>query len=111
MSGSDEPGIGPMKLLLLGVGGCAAVDLVSILKKQRQAVASVRIRVEGQRARDMPRPFVAVHTTFVVTGKGLDRAKVERAVELSLEKYCGVHGTLAAGVKHLTWGAETRELE
>jgi putative redox protein len=110
-----------------------AVDLVSILKKQRQNVDSVRIKVEGQRAPDMPRPFEKLHATFVVAGNGLDpvkvrhlmdcasfegvltnrvcivNIKVERAVQLSVEKYCGVHATLEHGVGSITWGSEVVE--
>ncbi|KAJ3416055.1 hypothetical protein HDV05_003414 [Chytridiales sp. JEL 0842] len=88
-----------------------AVDLVSILKKQRQEVESVRIKIEGQRAKEMPRPFENMHTTFVVTGKGLDSVKVDRAVQLSIEKYCGVHATLEHGVGKITWGVEVMEVD
>ncbi|KAJ3204524.1 hypothetical protein HDU67_009452 [Dinochytrium kinnereticum] len=105
MSGSDEPGIGPMKMLLMAVGGCAAVDLVSILKKQRQAVEGVHIRVEGQRTTEHPRPFDKIHATFEVSGSKLDAGKVQRAVELAIEKYCGVHASLSHGVP-ITWGSD-----
>ncbi|KAI8851197.1 OsmC/Ohr family [Chytridium lagenaria] len=101
-------GIGPMKMLLMAVGGCAAVDLVSILKKQRQAVEGVQIKVEGQRTTDHPRPFDKIHATFEVSGSNLDPVKVQRAVDLSIEKYCGVHASLTHGVP-VTWGSEVVE--
>ncbi|KAJ1548864.1 hypothetical protein HK405_013730 [Cladochytrium tenue] len=111
MSGSDEPGTGPMKLLLMGLGACAAIDVVSILRKQRQPFQSVRVNVDGQRpaAGDTAhpaRPYSAIHATFLVAGEGLDQAKVDRAVGLSIEKYCGVHATLLEGVPSMTWTAE-----
>ncbi|KAJ3324040.1 hypothetical protein HDU76_013498 [Blyttiomyces sp. JEL0837] len=106
MSGSDEPGIGPMKMLLMAVGGCASVDLITILKKQRQKISTVSFRIEGQRSTELSRPFESIHMTAIVKGENLDMKKVEKAVELSIEKYCGVHGTLHDGVKNMTWGVE-----
>ncbi|KAJ1556426.1 hypothetical protein HK405_008263 [Cladochytrium tenue] len=111
MSGSDEPGAGPMKVLLMGLGGCASIEVVSILRKQRQPFESVRVRIDGQRpaAGDTAhpaRPYSAIHATFLVAGEGLDQAKVDRAVGLSIEKYCSVHATLLEGVPSMTWTAE-----
>lgn len=66
MTGSKEPGIGPMKLVLMALGGCSAVDFVEILHKQRQEVVDVEIRVAGQRGSEMPRPYKAIQMTFIV---------------------------------------------
>ncbi|KNC98928.1 uncharacterized protein SPPG_05891 [Spizellomyces punctatus DAOM BR117] len=94
MSASKAPGVGPMAMLLMGLGGCSAVDIVGILQKQRQSLEGVKIRIEGQRAEEMPRPYENIHMTFIISGKGLDKKKVDRAIELAAEKYCGVHATL-----------------
>ena len=65
-----------MSLLLIGLGGCSSVDLVTILKKQRQNLHGITICVEGQRGEALPRPYETIHMTFVVSGKGLDKKKV-----------------------------------
>ncbi|KAJ3029508.1 hypothetical protein HK097_005782 [Rhizophlyctis rosea] len=119
MSASKEPGAGPMSLLLMGLGGCSSVDLVTILKKQRQNLKCITIRVEGQRGETLPRPYETIHMTFVVSGKALDKKKVredmfaddvDAAIALAAEKYCGVHGTLS-GVAKITFGSEIVEVE
>lgn len=98
---TDEPskGASPMELLLMGVGGCSAIDVVSILKKQRQEITSYKMEVEGQRkeVRDA-KPFEAIHVTLYLEGK-IDEAKAVRAAQLSFEKYCSVSITLEASVK------------
>jgi len=100
MSGSgDGPGVSPMQMLLLGLGGCSMVDLVGILQKQRQPLVDLEIAIDGERAAALPRPWETIHLHYIVTGDGLDPHKVERAIALSIEKYCGVHATLAAVAK------------
>ena len=98
---TDEPskGASPMELLLMGVGGCNAIDIVMILKKQRQEITSYKIEVEGQRkeVRDA-KPFESMHVTIFLEGK-IDGAKAIRAAQLSFEKYCSVSITLEASVK------------
>ena len=98
---TDEPskGTSPMELLLMGVGGCNAIDIVMILKKQRQEITSYKIEVEGQRkeVRDA-KPFESMHVTIFLEGK-IDEAKAIRAAQLSFEKYCSVSITLEASVK------------
>ncbi len=88
-----------MELLLMGVGGCNAIDIVMILKKQRQEITSYKIDVEGQRkeVRDA-KPFESMHVTIYLEGK-IDEAKAIRAAQLSFEKYCSVSITLEASVK------------
>jgi putative redox protein len=78
----------PMEMLLLGMGGCTAFDVVSILKKGRQAISDCVAEIEAERAERDPKVFTRIHVHFVVTGRGLEPAKVERAVQLSAEKYC-----------------------
>jgi len=87
-SGGRNLGVRPMEMLLLGLGGCTAFDVVMILEKAREPVADCRVEVEAERAETDPKVFTRVHLRYVVAGRGLDRAKVERAVKLSKEKYC-----------------------
>ncbi|KAJ3296513.1 hypothetical protein HK104_001520 [Borealophlyctis nickersoniae] len=110
MSASKEPGVGPMAMLLMGLGACSSVDLVGILKKQRQKLQGVKVRIEGQRGVELPRPYETIHMTFIVSGQRLDKKKVDSAVELASEKYCGVHGTLK-GVANITVGVEIVEVD
>ena len=86
--GGTDLGIRPMEMLLLGMGGCTSIDVLSILKKQRQSVDDCWVEIEAERADSIPKVFVKIHAHFVVTGKGLDPKKVERAIELSAGKYC-----------------------
>ena len=91
-SASEDPqgrlGPSPMELLLLGVGGCSGIDVIHILKKSREPVTDCVVEIEGTRADTDPKVFTEIHMIYTVTGKGLNPAKVERAVDLSKEKYC-----------------------
>ncbi len=98
---TDEPskGASPMELLLMGVGGCSAIDVVSILKKQRQEITSYKMEVEGQRKEVREaKPFEAIRVTLYLEGK-IDETKAIRAAALSFEKYCSVSITMEASVK------------
>lgn len=86
--GGRNLGPRPMELLLLGMGGCTAFDVVSILKKSRQAISDCVAEISAERAERDPKVFTRIHVHFVVSGRGLEPAKVERAVQLSAEKYC-----------------------
>lgn len=100
-SKTDEPskGSSPMELLLMGVGGCSAIDVVSILKKQRQEITSYKMEVEGKRKEVREaKPFEAIHVTLHLEGT-IDEAKAVRAAALSFEKYCSVSITMEASVK------------
>ncbi|MEZ4726537.1 MAG: OsmC family protein [Caldilineaceae bacterium] len=105
--GGDGPGVSPMQMLLLGLGGCSMVDVVSILQKQRQPLVDVEIQIDAKRADDLPRPWETIHLHYIVTGAGLDPNKVARAINLSVEKYCGAHATLS-GVAKITHDFEIR---
>lgn len=78
----------PMELVLMGVGGCTAFDVVQILEKSREAVEDCVAELEAERAATDPKVFTKVHVHFIVRGRGLDPAKVDRAIKLSAEKYC-----------------------
>lgn len=84
----------PTELLLMGLAACTAMDVVSILKKKRQPVTGVVVRADGEQAGDHPYRFTRITVTYEVAGEGVDLAAVERAVELSEEKYCSVAATL-----------------
>lgn len=86
--GGQNAGLRPMEAVLIGMGACSAFDVVSILKKARQAVADCVVELEADRAEHPPKVFTQVRMRFVVSGKALKRATVERAVTLSAEKYC-----------------------
>ena len=78
----------PMEMLLLGMGGCTAFDVVMILKKSRQAVVDCEVEIEAQRAETEPKVFTHIHIHFIVKGKALKDKQVARAVQLSAAKYC-----------------------
>ena len=77
-----------MEMLLLGLGGCTSFDVISLLKKSRQAVVDCEVQLEADRADTEPKVFTRIHVHFVITGKDLSENHVKRAVQLSSEKYC-----------------------
>jgi len=87
-NGGRDLGIRPMEMLLLGLGGCTAFDVVMILRKARQLVSDCVVEIEAARADTEPKVFTKIHVHFVVTGQDLADKQVARAVELSAEKYC-----------------------
>lgn len=87
-AGGRNLGVRPMEMLLLGLGGCSNFDVVSILKKSRQAVESCEVFIDAERASEEPKVFTSIQLRFVVKGRGLKDAQVKRAVALSAEKYC-----------------------
>ena len=98
--GGRNLGPRPMEMLLLGTGGCAMYDVLSMLKKARQDVRDCRVEIQAQRADAVPAVFTQLNMHFVVTGSGLKENHVKRAVELSAEKYCSASIMLeAAGVE------------
>lgn len=97
--GGRNLGPRPMEMLLLGVGGCASFDVMAMLQKSRQQVVDCRVEIVAERADAVPAVFTRIHLHFVVTGVGLKEKQVQRAVELSAEKYCSASIMLdAAGV-------------
>jgi len=93
--GGRNLGPRPMEMVLLGLGGCTAYDVIAILRKARQAVEDCVIEVEAQRAETVPKVFTAIHVHYVVSGRDLDEKHVARAVSLSADKYCSVSRMLA----------------
>lgn len=88
-------GPGPMELLLLALGGCSGSDVVTILRKKRQDLTGLEIRVEGERAPEPPMVWTHLKVHYRVVGRGLDPRAVAHAIELSRTKYCSVAATLA----------------
>jgi putative redox protein len=87
-AGGRNIGVRPMEMLLLGLGGCTAFDIVMILERMREQVTGLDIALEGERATEDPKVFTHVKMIYKVKGRGLKPANVERAVSLSAEKYC-----------------------
>jgi putative redox protein len=87
-SGGRNLGPRPMEMVLIGTGGCTAFDVVHILKKARQPITDCVAEIEADRAETDPKVFTRIHFHFIVTGKGLKPEQVERAINLSAEKYC-----------------------
>ena len=89
-----KPGPSAMELVLIGTGGCSAWDVVNILAKGRQAVEDCVVELDADRADEEPRVFTRIHLHFVVRGRGVDPRRVERAIELSVKKYCSASAML-----------------
>lgn len=87
-AGGRNLGPRPMEMLLLGAGGCTSFDVISILKKSRQAVSDCYVELNAERADEDPKVFTKIHMHFVVKGKDIKPDVVERAIKLSAEKYC-----------------------
>lgn len=94
-AGGENRGPRPMEMLLMGLGGCSAFDVVSILTKSRQDITDCVATVEAERADEIPQVFTRIHVHFAVTGRNLVADKVARAVSLSAEKYCSASIMLA----------------
>lgn len=104
--GGQGFGVRPMQNVLMALGGCSAIDIVSILKKQRQSMTSLQIFIDGQREQDkVPALWEKVHLVFRIGGQ-VDLEKAKSAARLSVEKYCSVAETLRRAGCVITWDAE-----
>ena len=99
--GGQNAGFRPMELLLVGLGGCTGMDVISILRKKRQQVTGYEVHVSGIRAEDHPMVFVEITVVHIVTGHHIQPEAVARAIQLSEERYCGA-GAMLGKVAHLT---------
>ncbi|HPG22309.1 MAG TPA: OsmC family protein [Amaricoccus sp.] len=99
---NPKPGPSAMELVLIGTGACSAWDVVNILEKGREKVEDCVIELDADRAETEPKVFTRIHLHFVVRGRGLSEAKVRRAIELSVDKYCSASAMLAktAAITH-----------
>jgi putative redox protein len=101
--GGEGRGMRPMDLLLASVASCSAMDVLHILRQQRQPIEQLKVDIEGVRADAIPSPFVRIHLRVVARG-AIDDHKLQRAVGLAVDKYCSARATLAADVT-VTWDA------
>lgn len=106
--GGRDLGARPMELVLMGTGACSAIDVVLFLRKARQGVADCVVELEGDRATESPRVFTRIHFHYVVTGRRLAVAQVERAIQLSRDKYCSATAMMAKTAQ-VTFDYEIRE--
>jgi putative redox protein len=110
MDGDKASAASPMEMVMMAAGSCASVDVVSILKKARQQVTGVEVQLSGERADAVPAVFTRINLHFVVTGFDVSEKHVERAVDLSAEKYCSVSIMLGKSVD-ISHSFEVRQAE
>lgn len=97
-NGGRGQGPSPMELVLMGLGGCAGLDIVSILSKAQASLEEFTVEISGERAKEHPRKFTKIFLKFYLKGRGLTEANVSRAVKLSMDKYCSVRHSLNSEV-------------
>jgi putative redox protein len=97
--GGMNAGFRPMELILLGLAGCTALDVISILQKKRQDVTGFEVRVTGNRADEHPHVYTDAHIEYVVQGRNVQPQAIERAIELSETKYCPAQAMLRQSVR------------
>jgi len=107
--GGRNLGVRPMEMLLLGMGGCTQFDVLLILRKARQEVTDCVVELEAERADEDPKVFTRIHAHFVVSGRELSHRHVERAIDLSAEKYCSASIMLGATAQ-ITHDFEVRDV-
>jgi putative redox protein len=90
----QKTGSSPMELLLLGLAGCTASDVITILEKKRQRVTRVEVRAEAERAADPPRVYTAIHLEYLICGQGISDKAVQDCIRLSKDKYCSASAML-----------------
>jgi putative redox protein len=97
--GGHNTGLRPMELLLVSLGGCSGMDVISILKKKKQDVTGLEINVTGQEAGNYPKEFTDINIEFIVKGRNISEDAVKRAIDLSINKYCSVKANLEGTAK------------
>jgi putative redox protein len=108
-TGGDNFGVRPMQMLLMGLGGCSGIDIVSILKKQSQTVDSFKMHIDGAREHGVD-PSLWKNITIMIELTGnIDRDKARKACDLSIEKYCSVAATLKAAGCDIKWEVKVNE--
>ena len=98
---SSEGGSGPspMEMVLMGVAGCSAIDVIMIMEKKRAQITGFQVNITGERAEEYPKRYTDIHIEFVMHGKGIKPTAVEQAIQLSETKYCGAMASLNADFK------------
>ena len=97
--GGRNLGVRPMELILMGLGGCTTMDILTILRKKRQKITDCVIEIDSQRRDTIPKIFSKIHLHFIITGDNLNEKHVQQAVQLSAEKYCSVSEMLKHSVE------------
>ncbi|MGC9386812.1 MAG: OsmC family protein [Hydrogenovibrio sp.] len=97
--GGENKGARPMEMVLLGLGGCTSIDVMMMLQKSQQEVTDCQVEIASERSDTIPKVFTKIHVHFKVSGRDLNPKKVERAVNLSAEKYCSVSKMLEHSVE------------
>jgi putative redox protein len=97
--GGENAGSRPMELLLMGLGGCSGMDIISILRKKKQHISGLEAIVRGTMADNYPHRYTEITIEFIVRGKGVSDDAVKRAVQLSMDKYCSVKATLEGAAR------------
>jgi len=100
--GGEGKGVRPMELVLMALGSCSVLDLISILQKQRQEIVDIQVEVAGKRREEVPNIFTNIHIDFLLKGD-IDEVKAQKAAELAVKKYCSVHDMLAAAGVDITY--------
>ena len=109
-TGGIDFGVRPMQMLLMGLGGCSGIDIVSILNKQRQKVTGFSMTIDGEREKGKePALWKDVHIVFDLKGE-IEPDKAKKACELSMDKYCSVAATLRTGGTTITWEVKVNDL-
>ncbi|MGB9823791.1 MAG: OsmC family protein [Candidatus Hydrothermia bacterium] len=108
--GGFETAPAPMELLLVALGGCTSMDVISILNKMREKVRDFRVEIEAERAPEHPKYYTRIHLKYIIYGKGLKEENVKKAIELSQTKYCSVSANLS-GKSEITYSYEIVEVE
>lgn len=94
----QRKGFSPLQLLALGLGACTSMDVISIMQKKRQNVDDFEIKISYDRRDEQPRIWTSAHIEYIVTGKDIDPAALERSIQLSVENYCAAHAMLEKAV-------------
>ncbi len=98
-SGGEGSGVSPLQLLLIALGGCTGMDIVHIMRKQRQQVNSLEVLVSGERVKEPPQVYNNIRVEYKIKGKNIEEKAVQRAIQLSEDKYCSVGAMLRAKAK------------
>lgn len=107
-AGGKELGAGPMELVLMGMGACSSFDIITILKKQKLELEDIKVKINAVRRDEVPKVFTKVHLHFILKGN-LSEDKVQRAIDLSLNKYCSVAG-MVSHTAEITFGFEIEKI-
>lgn len=105
VEGGNNDSFRPMQAVLASVGSCSSIDIIYLLRKQRQELKDLRIKIDAERREESPRLFTKIHVHYTLVGD-IDEKKAERACRLSMEKMCSVSLMLKAGGVEITWGYE-----